>query len=154
MGTGRAESPLVLRERGRGRAAVVLAAGWWRWALRPGPAKEAYGRVWSSVAGWLSAGGPLPSQRVRPTSRVVPPGEAVEWTSSGVAPLHLTVFAVPGDSVVTDTALAQPVEALRTSALVTGELPLPGRLRFGQHRRTLRRARDLCRAPSPPHGRP
>jgi len=44
----------------------------------------------------------------------------VEWTSSGVAPLRLTVFAVPGDSVVTDTALAQPVEALRTPALVTG----------------------------------
>ena len=120
-GTGRAERPLVLRERSGGRAAVVLATGWWRWALRPGPSKEAYGRVWSSVAGWLTAGGPLPSQqRVRPTSRVVPPGEAVEWTSSGVAPLRLTVFAVPGDSVVTDTALAQPVKALRTPGLVTG----------------------------------
>jgi hypothetical protein len=119
-GTGRAESPLVLRERGGGRAAVVLATGWWRWALRPGPAKEAYGRVWSSVAGWLTAGGSLPSQRVRPTSHVVPPGEAVEWTSSGVVPLRLTVFAVPGDSGVTDTTLAQPVEALRTPELVTG----------------------------------
>ena len=119
-GTGRAESPLVLRERGGGRAAVVLATGWWRWALRPGPAKEAYGRVWSSVAGWLTAGGPLPSQRVKPTSRVIPPGVAVEWTSSEVAPLRLTVFAVPGDSVVTDTALARPVEALRTPELVPG----------------------------------
>lgn len=119
-GTGRAESALVLREREGGRAAVVLATGWWRWALRPGPAKEAYGRVWSSVAGWLTAGGPLPSQRIRPTNRVVPPGVAVEWTSSGVAPLRLTVFALPGDSVVTDTALTQPVEALRTSGLVPG----------------------------------
>ena len=119
-GTGRAESPLVLRERGGGRAAVVLATGWWRWALRPGPAKEAYGRVWSSVAGWLMAGGPLPSQRVRPTSLVVQPGVPVEWTSSGVAPLRLTVFALPGDSVVTDTALARPVDALRTPELATG----------------------------------
>ena len=119
-GTGRAESPLVLMERGGGRAAVVLATGWWRWALRPGPAKEAYGRVWSSVAGWLTAGGPLPSQRVRPTSRVLPPGVDVEWTSAGVAPLRLTVSAVLGDSVVTDTALTQPVEALRTPALVPG----------------------------------
>ena len=35
-GTGSAESALVLREREGGRAAVVLATGWWRWALRPG----------------------------------------------------------------------------------------------------------------------
>lgn len=119
-GTGRAESPMVLRERGGRRAALVLATGWWRWSLRPGPAKEAYGRVWSSVAGWLTAGGALPSQRVRPTSRVIPPGEAVEWTSAGVAPLHLMVSAVPGDSVVTDTTLSQPVEGLRTPDLVPG----------------------------------
>ena len=119
-GTGRAESPLVLMEHRGGRTAVVLATGWWRWALRPGPAKEAYGRVWSSVAGWLTAGGPLPSQRVRPTSRVLPPGVDVEWTSAGVAPLRLIVSAVLGDSVVTDTALTQPVEALRTPALAPG----------------------------------
>lgn len=119
-GTGRTESAIVLREHEGGRAAVVLATGWWRWALRPGPAKEAYGRVWSSVAGWLTAGGPLPSQRVRPTNRVVPPGVAVEWTSSGVSPLRLTVFALPGDSVVADTALVQPAEVLRTPGLVPG----------------------------------
>ncbi len=119
-GTGRAESALVLREREGGRAAVVLATGWWRWALRPGPAKEAYGRVWSSVAGWLTAGGPLPSQRIRPTNRVVPPGVAVEWATSGVAPLRLRVFAMPRDSVVTDTVLTQPVEVLRTPGMVPG----------------------------------
>ena len=119
-GTGRAESVLVLRDRAGGRAAVVLAAGWWRWAMRPGAAAEAYSRVWSGVAGWLLAGGPSLSQRVRLVSRVVPPGEAVEWSSAGVAPLHLTVLVTPGDSVVSDTALARPVESLRTPGLPSG----------------------------------
>ena len=109
---------LILREREEARVVVVLASGWWRWALRPGVAEEAYGRVWSAVAGWLLATGPVGSGRVRPQERVVGPGAPVRWSGGGVVPLRLTLFA--GDSVVADTTLAEPVEEFATPALSPG----------------------------------
>ena len=120
-GTGPSEAPLVLRERGGGRVAVVLASGWWRWALRPGPAEEAYGRIWSGVAGWLLGGGPVPSQRLRPAHRVLLAGTPIEWTGSA-ADSRLTVVeaAGSGERIVLDTTLAASGDAVRTPPLVPG----------------------------------
>lgn len=117
-GTGRSEAPLLLRQREGGRAALAVAQGWWRWSLRPGPAADAYQRVWSGVSGWLLAEDTRASQRVRPVRYVNPPSTPIEWTSAGIAPLHLTVTS--RDSVVTDTTLAEPVDALRTPGLAVG----------------------------------
>jgi hypothetical protein len=117
-GTGPASPPLLLSERAGGRVAVALASGWWRWALRPGPDEETYGRVWSAVAGWLLGGDATPSGRVRPVSRVVPSGGPVEWTGGGIAPMRVTVLE--GERVVTDTTLSDPVAALRTPMLPPG----------------------------------
>ena len=117
-GTGPARPTLLLRDRAGGRAAVALASGWWRWALRPGVDEEAYARVWSAVAGWLLGGDAAPPVRVRPVTRVVEVGTPIAWTSGGVAPIRVTVFG--GDRVVTDTTLAEPVASLRTPPLAPG----------------------------------
>ena len=117
-GTGPASPALVLRERDGGRIAVALATGWWRWALRPGADEEAYGRVWSAVAGWLLGGEAAPSGRVRPLARLVDAGATVEWTGSTVAPVRVTVY--DGDRVVTDTTLSEPARTLRTPTLPPG----------------------------------
>ncbi len=118
QGSGPARSTLLLRERAGGRAAVALASGWWRWALRPGADEEAYARVWSAVAGWLLRGDAAPPARVRPVTRVVEGGTPIAWTSGGVVPIRVTVFG--GDRVVTDTTLAEPVASLRTPPLTPG----------------------------------
>jgi len=117
-GAGPTQAALVLRERSEGRVAVALASGWWRWALRPGAAEEAYSRVWSAVAGWLLAGEVTPFGRIRPTERVVEGGAPIAWTGGSVAPIRVTVLQ--GEHVVTDTSLARPVAALRTPPLPPG----------------------------------
>ena len=50
-GSGPAEAGLVLDENRGRRRAVVLASGFWRWAFREGPDREAYRRLWAGVAG-------------------------------------------------------------------------------------------------------
>ena len=88
-GAGPTQAALVLRERSEGRVAVALASGWWRWALRPGAAEEAYSRVWSAIAGWLLAGEVTHSGRIRPTERVAEGGSpdrvdrGAAWHRSG-----------------------------------------------------------------------
>jgi hypothetical protein len=118
-GTGPPDPPLVLRQAGGRRTAVVLGTGWWRWALRPGEAEEAYARVWSAVAGWLLAEGPAPAQRLQPTARVVAAGAPVEWTGPA-REARLTVMTASGDSVRVDTTLAASPEPLRTPPLPPG----------------------------------
>ena len=119
-GTGRPEAPLLLLQRGDrgGRVALSLAQGWWRWSLRRGAPDEAYQRIWAGVAGWLLSEDAEASQRVRPLAYVNEPGAPIGWTSAGIAPLRLTVMS--RDSVLTDTTLTAPVDALRTPALPPG----------------------------------
>lgn len=118
-GAGAPEAALLLRERADGgRVAVAMASGWWRWALRPGPAEEAYRRVWSAVAGWLLASDAGSAGQVRPVARVIEEGAPVEWTGGGVGPLGITVT---GDGrVVMDTTLAGPAQGLRAPPLPEG----------------------------------
>lgn len=84
-GRGPVEAALVLRTEGGGRTAVTLASGFWRWAAREGPAREAYRRLWGGVAGWLLAGRPERTDvAVEPTERIQPEGRAVGWRVRGV----------------------------------------------------------------------
>ena len=117
-GVGPPEPVLLLRERADGRVAVAMASGWWRWALRPGLAEEAYRRVWSAVVGWLLAADEGTAGPVRPVARVIEGGAPVAWTGGGVAPLGITV--TEGDRVIVDTTLAEPVPSIRTPPLSEG----------------------------------
>lgn len=125
-GAGPALPGMVLtRDDGGRRTATALASGFWRWAFRPGDAREVYRRLWSGVAGWLLAepdvaGGP----GVAPVRSVVASGEAPLWTvgaDTGDAGDTLALRIERGDSVVLDTALAAPAGGtFRTPALPPG----------------------------------
>lgn len=122
-GTGPAEAALaLLRPPDGGRRAVALAEGFWRWAFRAGPSRDAYERLWSGVAGWLLAdevavAGPV----VRPLEKVNPRGGGVEWA----APRHpadtVALTLLRNDSVVLDTAVAVSASGgFRTPGLPPG----------------------------------
>ena len=123
-GVGPAQPALVLESSSRGRRAVVLASGLWRWAARDGAAKDAYRSLWSGVAGWLltsDAGSAAPE--VRPERWVTPRGEELRWWIPGAA----------GDSVRL-RVLADSVPVLDTvvgggGTVGTGVLP-PGTYSF------------------------
>lgn len=59
------EPVLHLIVQGERRLAVATAGGFWRWAMRS-DGREAYRRLWSSVAGWLLSG---------PAPTIAPPAE-------------------------------------------------------------------------------
>lgn len=110
QGSGPAEAALVLDQNQGRRRAVVLASGFWRWAFREGPDREAYRRLWAGVAGWLLAsvpqGGATP---VRPEKRVWSSREPMEWRAPGLigesVDFALSVNNSAGDSLVLDTTV-------------------------------------------------
>lgn len=110
-GAGTPEAALQLDQRPAGRVAVVLAAGFWRWAAREN-GREVYRRLWSGVAGWLLAGEGASPLEPRPTRWVVPRGEAVMWSSP--------VDSVPRRVVVTAADSAGPTGAAMVDAPLTG----------------------------------
>jgi hypothetical protein len=116
-GSGAAEPALVLVSAETGRRAVMLANGFWRWAFREGAPRETYRRLWSGVAGWLLADTPAAGGAfVRPSLRVVPRGQPVQW-SAGTLPgeeVHLAIRQ--GDSIVVDSAFAVPADGVFQSA--------------------------------------
>ena len=123
QGLGPAEAALVLNENRGRRRAVVLASGFWRWAFREGPAREAYRRLWAGVAGWLLAS---PSQNggrdVRPAKRVWSSRELMEWRALGSIGEELEVVLTLGDSVVLDTTVVvDGAGRARTRALPVAE---------------------------------
>jgi len=116
-GAGAPESALHLVPRNEGRAAVVLASGFWRWAMRS-EGREPYRRVWSGVAGWLLADQEVAAAEPRPERWVFDRGEPVAWSlpaDSGQA--HLVVRSSEGTLV--DTTVTPG------GRLSTGPLP-PG----------------------------
>ena len=106
QGLGPVEAALVLNEsRGR-RRAVVLASGFWRWAFREGPDREAYRRLWAGVAGWLLASAPQDGTGdVRPAERVWSSHESMEWRAPGSIGEDVGITLTLGDSVVLDTTV-------------------------------------------------
>jgi hypothetical protein len=81
---GEALPALILRDGPDGRRAVALAEGFWRWAHRTGPPREAYRGLWAGVAGWLlgSEGGPGEGA-IRPVDLVVGRDERIAWMAPG-----------------------------------------------------------------------
>ncbi len=106
QGLGPAEAALVLDENRGRRRAVVLASGFWRWAFREGPDREAYRRLWAGVAGWLLASAPQEgTSEVRPAKRVWGSDESMEWRAPGAIGEDLGITLALGDSVVLDTTV-------------------------------------------------
>lgn len=109
---GPEEAPLYLRLEDGGRSALTLATGFWRWSAR---GLDAYRTLWAGVAGWLLLEPVVSGTEVRPTTRVVPRGEDVEWRvpseRTGSRIRIRTAAAVGeeanGGDVVRDTVLAE-----------------------------------------------
>lgn len=102
-GAGAPESAFALVSDGGGRAAVALASGFWRWAMRE-EGRDAYRSLWSGVAGWLLAERDMASAQPRPVQWVHGRGEPLEWRM----PADSSTFRVrveSGDSTVVDTTL-------------------------------------------------
>ncbi len=106
QGVGTTEAGLVLNENGGRRRAVVLASGFWRWAFREGPDREAYRRLWAGVAGWLLASAPQDGTvDVRPAKRVWSASESMEWRAPGSIGGEVDLTLSLADSVVLDTTV-------------------------------------------------
>jgi len=107
QGLGPVEAALVLNENRGRRRAVVLASGFWRWAFREGPDREAYRRLWAGVAGWLLSSAPQDGTTdVRPAKRVWGSRESMEWRAPGSIGEGVGITLTLGDSVVLDTTVA------------------------------------------------
>ncbi len=106
QGLGPVEAALVLNENRGRRRAVVLASGFWRWAFREGPDREAYRRLWAGVAGWLLSSAPQDGTTdVRPAKRVWSSRESMEWRAPGSIGEDVGITLILGDSVVLDTTV-------------------------------------------------
>lgn len=99
-GAGAPSPALWLDDHDRGRRAVGLASGFWRWAARP-EGRTPYRQLWSGVVGWLLADQTVATAEPRPLSWVVPRGAEVEWGMPGSDSLRIVVEQ--GDGVVLDT---------------------------------------------------
>ena len=123
QGSGPTEAGLVLDENEGRRRAVVLASGFWRWAFREGPNREAYRRLWAGVAGWLLASAPQDGATpVRPEKRVWSSHEPMDWRAPGLIGENVRLALSVGDSVVFDTTVVVDGAGLmRTRALPVAE---------------------------------
>lgn len=89
---GESRPALELLQGEDGRSVAVKAAGFWRWALRPGEPAELYRRLWSAVVGWtLSGEGPETGGAIAPLRPVDLPGTPVEWSAPPAAGERLVV---------------------------------------------------------------
>ena len=71
---------LVLLETERGRRAVTLADGFWRWGVRDGEARRAYRSLWGGVTAWLlERRGARPGELVRPETVIQARDEPLRW---------------------------------------------------------------------------
>jgi len=98
--------PIVrLEQRESGRAAVIGAAGLWRWAFRGGASEEAYRSLVAALVDWLlGEGGRGTRERVVLESPEVPNGLPTQWRwNSPDGPRPLAVTLRSADSTRTDT---------------------------------------------------
>lgn len=122
-GAGAPESAVALMNRVEGRAAVMLASGFWRWSMREA-GREPYRRFWSGVAGWLLADERVATSRIRPGQWVVPRGAPVVWSLPDDT-VGTRIVVSDSGGVVLDTTLlggqtatrSLPPAAYRYSAL-------------------------------------
>ena len=101
-GIGAPAAALHLDSNARGRRALGLASGFWRWAMREGAGRDAYRRLWSGVAGWVLAESSSVASEPRPVRWVFDHGDPVLWSlprDSG----DVRMSVLRGDSIVADT---------------------------------------------------
>jgi hypothetical protein len=101
-GIGAPEAALHLETSTRGRRALGLASGFWRWAMREGAGRDAYRRLWSGVAGWVLAEGAMVAPEPRPARWVFDRGDPVLWSLPPDS-TDVRVSVLSGDAVVADT---------------------------------------------------
>lgn len=119
-GAGEARTALVLRTGQGRRTGVVLARGFWRWALRDGAPREHYRRLWAAIGGWMMADEPLAAgPGVRPAAPVLPRGVPVRWLGRGYQgeEVTLTVTDTTGAVVLDSTLTVPPGGEFDTPAL-------------------------------------
>lgn len=102
-GTGAPQSVFRLIERPSGRVAVVLAAGFWRWAMRDA-GREPYRKIWSGIAGWLLADREVIGAEPRPVQWVFDRGAPVRWSVPRDG-IDSRIVVTVGDTVVVDTVV-------------------------------------------------
>jgi len=118
--------PALLLRGGRRRVVLVTAQGWWRWAFREGPARTAYRRVWSSVAGWILEGQTqVAGHRIEPTSYVVERNQPLVWRAPGrigdTVHVRVGIDTDPNVAFEVDTLVViDSTEVFRTRVLVPG----------------------------------
>ncbi len=147
QGSGAAQAALVLREDQGRRQAVMLASGFWRWAFREGPDRQAYRRLWAGVVGWLLASTLVEEGAgIRPASRAVSISEELPWRAPAMIGDSVVLTLSAGDSVVMDTTvivdgsgevrtrrLPAGQYTYRAAAALTGDSIGSGRVEFERH---------------------
>lgn len=123
-GTGEALPALLLNADGNRRTVEVLATGFWRWALRPGPPATLYRRLWSGVTGWLLAGdASAQALGIAPRLAVDAPDLPIVWDAAPAAESRLMVeWAGPdGTPFRVDSVGVDALGRAETAGLGLGE---------------------------------
>ena len=104
------------------RWVVATGTGYWRWSLRGGESRRAYGLFWSALAGWLTEDlGTDGGEPIRPEPRVVELGSPIAWVVGGTADsLRVRIVGAPAP----DTVVAVGEDRVaRTGRLEPGTYP-------------------------------
>ncbi|MBX6362754.1 MAG: hypothetical protein IRZ00_02700 [Gemmatimonadetes bacterium] len=121
-------SPIALAGTTAGRRWVVATGeGYWQWAFRTGDGRDLYRRLWSALGGWLvQERRPLAAVAIQPVERSVPRGQAIQWSTAGLAAdsVRLSIRTEAG-AAAADTTL--PVAAGDTATLAA---LAPGHYRY------------------------
>ena len=99
--------PLAIAGGGGARRYIVATGtGYWRWALRGGDSRRAYGLFWSSMLGWLTEDlGAEGGDPIRPEPRVVERGDPIVWYVAGDAETVRVQMTGDGAASAIDTTL-------------------------------------------------
>jgi hypothetical protein len=110
---------------GRGRRALVLAEGTWRWSARTGSARSVYRGLYAGIAGWL-----LGDFRRVPVTLAADPADgrgSIAWSvAPGVENLIIAVRDSTGSAVWTDS-IAVPADRVEGPHLSAGDLEYEAR---------------------------
>ncbi len=97
----------VAGEQGGRRWVVALGSGYWQWAFRGGNAREVYQRLWSALAGWLTAESRAATGvAVRAAERVIPRGAPVRFVAPGLAADSVAVAVTGAGGFSLDTTVS------------------------------------------------
>ena len=117
---GRAPALVAYEQNGR-RVAIALATGYWRWAFRGGPARDAYTRMWGALTGWIAQEqAQVAGAAIRPVTRTVERGSALRWIAPGLSYDSLQVRVGNGGSAQQSTVTQLRGDTAMTASLAPG----------------------------------